>query len=119
MKTLCTILLVAGALAWAQDAPSQPQPDQVMFDAGIRFEAQHQPDKARLVLRTLALTYPDSPLAPKVKRELAALTLYFAAQSDLAEGRAKRAELSLKTLLNTFPTSPLTAQAEEALRGIR
>ncbi len=71
------------------------------------------------MLRTLALTYPESPLAQKVKRELAALTLYFAAQADLAEGRSKRAELSLRTLLNTYPGSPLAAQAEEALRGIR
>jgi hypothetical protein len=39
MKTLCTIMLGAGTLAWAQDAA--PQPDQVMFDAGIRFEAHH------------------------------------------------------------------------------
>jgi hypothetical protein len=122
MKKACTILLsISALLAGAQDAapPPVPQVDQVMYDAGLRFEAQQQLEKARLMLRTLALTYPDSPLAQKVNRELTALTLLLSAQSDLADGRTNRAELTLRTLLNSFPASPLGPQADAALKGIR
>jgi hypothetical protein len=117
MTKICTVLLGAGAMAMAQDAG--PQPDQVMFDAGLRFEAQQKPEKARLLLRTLALTFPESPLTARANKELAALTLFFAAQSDLANGRTKRAQITLQTLLRTYPSSPLGPQAEAAIRAIR
>jgi outer membrane protein assembly factor BamD (BamD/ComL family) len=118
MKTLWMLLLMAAPLAYAQ-VPARPTPDQVLYDEGLRFEAQQQPEKARLLLRTLTLTYPASPLAAKANKELAALTLLLTARTDIAEGRSKRADLSLRTLLNTYPQSPLAAQAEAALQTIR
>jgi hypothetical protein len=116
MKKLCMLLLGAGAIVLAQDAA--PQADRVLFDTGLRFETQQQPEKARLLLRTLTLAYPDSPLTPQANRELAALTLFLSAESDLADGRLQRAELSLQTLLNTFPTSPLAPEANKELAAI-
>lgn len=117
MKSLYAIVRGVSALALAQNASSPP--GRVLLDAGLRSEAQQRPAKARLVLRTLVLTYPQSLSTPTAKRELAALTLFITAQSDIAGGRTKRAELTLQTLLNTYPESPLAPQAESAIQAIR
>ena len=82
-------------------------------------EALHKPEQAQLALRTLTLTYPDSRLAARANKELAALALFVAARSDIAEGRFQRAALSLETLVRTYPDSLLALQAADALLGIR
>jgi outer membrane protein assembly factor BamD (BamD/ComL family) len=117
MKTLCTLLLIAAPVTYAQTAARPP--DQVLYDEGLRFETQQRLERARLLLRTLTLTYPESPYAAKANKELTALTLLLTAQTDIADGRTKRADLSLRTLMNTYPQSPLAAQAEATLKTIR
>jgi outer membrane protein assembly factor BamD (BamD/ComL family) len=117
MTTLRMLLLVcAGATGFAQNAPRTEDPAQVIYDAGLKQEAAGRADRAKLLMLTLAATYPDHPLTAKAKLEIGAIYLFLEAQGQAREGKVRAAHISFRTLAALYGESPLARVAEEQAR---
>jgi outer membrane protein assembly factor BamD (BamD/ComL family) len=114
MKTLSLLLLLAAIPMFGQAV----DPAKVLFDAGTRDEEAGRPERAKLVLLTLASTYQGHPLADKAKVEIGAIYLFLEAQAQVQSGKTQEGYDSFRRIMRVYPDSPLAKLADGSAKSL-
>ena len=102
-----------------RNAPFGTIGDQAQFKIGELYQAQSEFEEAQKAFQAVVDEYPNSPLVPKARYQIAQCSLLASKRSQYSEASAERAIEDFQGFKQNFPADAQTLDADASIKILR